>query len=165
MPTSTFRRRIAGAAVVAATLAAVSVASPAAAAPSATDDFTLRIAAPQTVYIGRPGIIKVLGSIPLRDVHLPYFVVVVSISPKVMSSCPAQSWDAKQIATATSGTVLVHSSAAVPDTSGAFMIPVGIRPYAPGRTMVCAYTNDGAAVTLARTVRFVTVKRARPPRS
>jgi hypothetical protein len=40
-------------------------------------------------------------------------------------------------------------------------VPVGIRPYAPGRTMICAYTNDGATVTLARVGRFMTVKRLR----
>jgi hypothetical protein len=153
------RHAVLSATIAAAVLAALSMASPVAAAPTTpSTDFTLRISAPQTVYIGRPGIIKVFGTIPLRSVHLPYFVVVVSISPKVMSSCPAQSWDAKQIAGAT-GTVLVHSSSAVPDTNGAFMIPVGIRPFAPGRTIVCAYTNDGAAVTLARVGQLVTVKR------
>jgi hypothetical protein len=159
-------RTVVVAAIAATALAALPMASPAATrSTAATDTFTLRISAPQTVFIGRPGIIKVFGTIPLRAVHLPYFVVVVSISPKVMNACPAQSWDAKQIATATNGTVLVHSSSAVPNTNGDFMVPVGIRPFAPGRAMVCAYTNDGAAVTLARTARFVTVKRTRPPRS
>lgn len=152
---------IVGAAIAVVILAALSAVSSGTAAPSApTDDFTLRISAPRTVFVGRPAIIKVTGTIPLRYIRFLYFVKVVSIRTAVMSSCPANSWDAAQIANATGGSVLVLSSRAVPDGRGRFTIPVGIRPYASGRARICAYTYT-EATTLARAARMVTVKRRR----
>jgi hypothetical protein len=162
MPTPSARRpRLAVAAIGVAALVALSAASWGQAAPSTpAAGFTLRISTPPTVSVGRPAIIRVTGTIPLRYLKFLYWVKVVSMRTAVMSSCPAESWDAAQIAQATGGSILVLSSRAVPDGSGRFTIPVGIRPYAPGRARICAYTY-AEATTLARAARIVTVKRAR----
>lgn len=158
---STHRRLPLGAALAIAALVALFAVSLGRAAPSApTEAFTLGISTPRTVYVGRPAVIRVTGTIPLRYVKFLYFVKVVSIRTAVMSSCPADSWDAAQIAQATGGSILVLSSRAVPDGSGRFTIPVGIRPYAPGRARICAYTY-AEATTLARAARLVTVQRGR----
>jgi hypothetical protein len=75
-----------------------------------------------------------------------------------MAHCPASSWDAKQVANGTGGSILVMSSHEVPDATGRWSVPVGITPYAPGRALLCAYTTDGEATTLASASRIVTVK-------
>jgi len=162
MSTSSIHHRLPlCAAIAVAVLVALGAASLGRSAPSApTDDFTLRISTPRTVSVGRPAVIKVTGTIPLRYLKFLYWVKVVSIRTAVMSSCPADSWDAAQIAQATGGAILVLSSRAVPDARGRFTIPVGIRPYAPGRARICAYTY-AEATTLARAARVVTVKRGR----
>ena len=96
--------------------------------------------------------------VSLRSTHLPYWLSVVSIRATVMAHCPASSWDAKQVANGTGGSILVMSSHEVPDATGRWDVPVGITPYAPGHALLCAYTTDGAATTLARASRNVTVK-------
>ena len=74
-----------------------------------------------------------------------------------MPSCPANSWEAKQIANATGGSILVLTGREVPDASGNFGVPVGINPYAPGQALICAYTDDGETVTLATASLLLTV--------
>ena len=107
------------------------------------------------------------GTIPVESTRFPYWLSVVSISPKVMSSCPANPWDAEQVANATGGSILVLTSREVPDASGNFAVPVGINPYAPGQVMICAYTDDGGMVTLAAASLMLTISpkgsAAQPP--
>ncbi|HJQ75762.1 MAG TPA: hypothetical protein VJ948_00705 [Acidimicrobiia bacterium] len=85
---------------------------------------------------------------------------VVSVRTSVVRTCPASVWDPKQVAAATGGAILVLSTRAVPDRSGRFFVPVGIRPYAPGTARICAYVDDGAASTLAAGSKRLTVRRA-----
>ena len=44
-----------------------------------------------------------------------------------------------------------------PTQSGNFSVPVGINPYAAGQALICAYTHDGATVTLAIASLLLTV--------
>lgn len=160
MQTSSRPRHGRARAAVAAVVLVLTAFSLGAAAPSAlAGGFTVKVSSPQTVYVGRPAVIKVTGTIPRQYMRFLYWVTVASIRTSVMSHCPANSWDAAQVANATEGAVLVLASRAVPDPSGRFVVPVGIRPYEPGRARICAYTYDGEATTLARAARMVTVKR------
>jgi len=131
--------------------------------------FSLKLSAPPRVVVGQPTVVQVSGTIPVDSTRFPYWLSVVSISPKVMSSCPANPWDAEQVANATGGSVLVLTSREVPDAYGNFTAPVGINPYAPGRVMICAYSDDGGMVTLAAGSLMLSiapkVSAARPPAS
>jgi len=123
--------------------------------------FSVRVAAPGTVVVGKPSVIGVSGTIPVQHLRYLYFATVVSIRTSVLSRCPASYWDATQVANATGGGVLVLTSRLVSDERGRFSIPVGIRPYAPGTARICAYVNDGEMTTLAAASRPITVRRAR----
>lgn len=120
--------------------------------------FTLQLSTPPRVVVGQPTVVQVTGTIPVESIRFPYWLSVVSISPKVMSSCPANPWDAEQVANATGGSVLVLTSREVPDPYGNFTAPVGINPYAPGQVMICAYTDDGGMVTLAAASLMLTIE-------
>ena len=119
--------------------------------------FALKLSAPPRVVVGQPTVVQVTGTIPVESTRFPYWLSVVSISPTVMSSCPANPWDAEQVANATGGSVLVLTSREVPDAYGNFTAPVGINPYAAGRVMICAYTDDGGMVTLAAASLMLTI--------
>jgi len=142
---------------VVAVLGLVAVALPAQASPARAGGFTLNVSAPPRVVVGQPTVIQVTGTIPVGSIKFPYWLSVVSISPRVMSSCPANPWDAEQVANATGGSVLVLTSREVPDAYGNFTAPVGINPYAPGHVMICAYTDDGGMVTLAAASLMLTI--------
>lgn len=122
--------------------------------------FTVRVVAPQTVVVGKPIVIRAAGTIPAQYFRYHYWVSVVSIRTSVLKTCPASAWDAKQVANATGGAILVLSTRAAPDPSGRFVVPVGIRPYAPGTARICAYVDDGEARTLAAGSKRVSVRRA-----
>ncbi len=47
------------------------------------------------------------------------------------------------------GSILVLSQREIPDAAGNFSIPIAATPSAPGSVLLCAYTDDGAATTLA----------------
>jgi len=142
---------------LAAVLGLVAVALAASASPARAGGFTLNLSAPPKVVVGQPAVIQVTGTIPVGSTQFPYWLSVVSISPTVMPSCPANPWDAKQIANATGGSILVLTSREVPDASGNFSVPVGINPYAPGQVRICAYTDDGGMQTLAATSLMLTI--------
>ena len=126
-------------------------------APALADSFTLSLSAPRVV-VGKPTLIHATGTIPRNQLQYAAWLSVVSISPKVMSRCPADHFAAKQIATASGGSILVFTQREVPDAQGNFMTPIGINPYAPGRVLICAYTDDGATNTLARASLTLTVE-------
>lgn len=125
------------------------------------DGFSVRVVAPGAVVVGKPSVIRVTGTIPVQSLRYPYFATVVSIRTSVLGRCPANYWDATQVANATGGGVLVLTSRVVSDGRGRFSIPVGIRPYAPGTARICAYVNDGEMTTLAAGSKRITVRRAR----
>lgn len=122
--------------------------------------FTVRVVAPPTVVVGKPIVIRAAGTIPAQYFRYQYWVSVVSIRTSVLRTCPASAWDAKQVANATGGAILVLSTRAVPDRTGRFVVPVGIRPYAPGTARICAYVDDGEARTLAAGSKRIGVRRS-----
>jgi hypothetical protein len=141
------RRRLARLTAVVAGLAAAALGPTA--SPALAEGFTLKLTAPSRVVVGTPTLIHVTGTIPREHFWYAYWLSVVSIPPRVMSTCPASHSAAKQIANASGGSILVFTQREVPDANGNFRAPVGINPYAPGRALICAYTDDGATNTLA----------------
>ena len=86
---------------LAAVVGLVAVALAASASPARASGFTLKLSAPPRVVVGQPTVIQVTGTIPVEDLRYPYWLSVVSLRTTVMPSCPANSWEAKQIANAT----------------------------------------------------------------
>src|SRR4051794_12510917 len=107
-------RNLAGAALVAAALAL-----PASAHASA---FTLHVAAPQPAVVGKPLVLRVTGTIPPQDLSCPYWFSLAAIPTNVVSSCPADHWEAHQIAISTGGAVLTMGQRESADASGNFAI-------------------------------------------
>ena len=141
----------------AAVLGLVAAALAPSASPARAGGFTLKLSAPPKVVVGQPTLIHVTGTIPVESMRFPYWLSVVSLRSTVVPRCPANPWDAKQVALATGGSILVLTSREVPDVYGNFEVPVGINPYAPGRALICAYTDDGGMQTLAATSLMLTV--------
>jgi hypothetical protein len=126
---------------VVAAVGAIALAAPA--SPAFAAGFTLNLSAPSTPVVGKPMILRATGTIPVEDIQFPYTSVV--------SSCPADHFAAKQVAIGTGGSIVILSQSEVPDAAGNWSIPIGVTPSAPGSLLLCGYTDDGAATTLART--------------
>ena len=56
--------------------------------------------------------------------------------------------------------IVVLSQSQHPDITGHFTIPVAVTPSAPGSLLLCGYTDDGGAVTLATTSLILDIKSA-----
>jgi hypothetical protein len=132
---------------VAAAAAAVAVAAPV--SPALASGFTLDLSAPSTPVVGRSMLLQATGTIPVEQIQFPYWFSLDAIPTRVASTCPYDRWVASQIANSTGGAIIVLSQREVPNALGAFTIPVGITPTAPGRVLLCAYTDDGETNTLA----------------
>ena len=129
---------------------AVAVSLGAAAAPALAARFTLNLAPPSEAVVGRPLIIQATGTVPPPgEIALPYWFSLDAIPAAVTTTCPADRWEGAQFANATGGSVVVLSQSENPDTAGNFTIPVAVTPLAPGSVLLCAYTDDGGAITLA----------------
>src|SRR4051794_2529954 len=135
-----------GAALAAA--AAIALAAPA--TPALAVGFTLNLAPQSDAVVGRPLIIQATGTIPPDDVWFPYFYSLDAIPAAVTTTCPADKGEGAQIANAT-GAVIVLTQSERPDSAGNFTVPAAVTPSAPGSVLLCAYTDDGGAVTLAST--------------
>jgi hypothetical protein len=133
-------------------------ASAAGAAPA--DAFTLSLSVPAAVEVGKPDVIRAVGTIPVRSLPYLHFVGVFSIRPEVMDDCPGQYWEASQIALSTGGAVLALSQRVAADGAGRFTIPVGVSPYAAGAVRLCAYIGDGETMTLARASALLTIRQS-----
>jgi hypothetical protein len=119
------------------------------AAPALAGQFTLGLTAPPGAAVGKPMLLQAAGTMPVEDVTFPYFLISVALPTSVTQTCPAGYWDAVQIANATGGGILDLSAPITPSSTGAWSIPIGLRPWAPGRLLICAYVGDGADTTLA----------------
>jgi hypothetical protein len=113
--------------------------------------FTLNLSAPSTPVVGKPMILQATGTIPPEYLQFLYWFSLDAIPTSVTSTCPADRWEGAQLANSTGGAILVLSQREVPDAAGNFSIPVGVTPSAPGSVLLCAYTDDGEATTLAGT--------------
>jgi hypothetical protein len=134
---------------IAAALAAASALSLAMSTPALADGFSLKLTPNAQAVVGRPLIIQAAGTMPARDVGFPYFFSLDAIPTTLTTTCPSDRWEAVQFARDNGGSVVVLSQAIRPDATGRFTIPVAVTPSAPGSVLLCGYTDDGAALTLA----------------
>jgi hypothetical protein len=134
---------------IAAALAAASALSLAVSTPALADGFSLKLTPNAEAVVGRPLIIQAAGTMPARDVGFPYFFSLDAIPTTLTTTCPSDRWEAVQFARDNGGSVVVLSQAIRPDAAGRFTIPVAVTPSAPGSVLLCGYTDDGAALTLA----------------
>ena len=118
------------------------------AAVASASGFTLNLAATSTPVVGTPMILHATGTIPTADLAFPYWFSLDALPTTVTSTCPPDRWEGAQFATST-GSIVVLSQSEIPDAAGNFSIPIAVTPSAPGSVLLCAYTDDGAATTLA----------------
>jgi hypothetical protein len=111
--------------------------------------FALNLSASSAPVVGKPMVLHATGTIPPQDVGFPYWFSLDAIPVSVTSTCPPDRWEGAQFATSGGGSIVVLSQSEIPDATGSFSIPIAITPTAPGAVLLCAYTDDGAATTLA----------------
>src|SRR3954452_6215487 len=131
----------------AALTAALALGAPA--APALAGGFTLDLAPQSQAVVGRPMIIRAAGTIPPADVGFPYWFSLDAIPASVTTTCPEDRWEGTQFATGAGGAIVVLSQSERPDVSGRFEVPVAVTPRAAGTVLLCGYTDDGEATTLA----------------
>ena len=118
-------------------------------APAQADGFSLKLTPNAQAVVGRPLIINATGAIPQGDVGFPYYFSLDALPTTLTKTCPPDRWEGVQFAQANGGTVIVLTQAIRPDATGRFAVPVAVTPSAPGTVLLCGYTDDGAALTLA----------------
>jgi hypothetical protein len=133
--------------------------------PAVGAGFTLHLSAPSTPVVGNPMILRAAGTIPVHDFPFSYWFSLDAIPAAVTSTCPADRWVGAQLAESTGGSIVVLSQREVYDEAGNFSIPVGVTPSAPGSLLLCAYTDDGAATTLAATSLILNIQPAQSTRA
>jgi hypothetical protein len=147
-------------AALAAAAAVIAVAAPSALAQAT--DFTLGLSTQSEAVVGRPLMIQATGTIPADQVWFPYFFSLDAIPTTVTTTCPPDRWEGVQFAQANGGSVVVLSQTERPDAAGNFSVPVAVTPSAPGQVLLCGYTDDGEALTLAAASMILDIK---PPPS
>jgi subtilisin family serine protease len=111
--------------------------------------FTLRLTASSTPVVGTPMLLHATGTVSPQDLEFPYWFSLDAIPASVTSTCPPDAFEGSQIAVGSGGSIIVMTQREIPDADGNFSIPVAVTPSAPGSVLLCAYTDDGAAATLA----------------
>jgi hypothetical protein len=124
--------------------------------------FTLSLTASSTPVLGKPMILHATGTIPPQDLPFTYWFSLDAISTTVTSSCPPDRWESTQFAQSTGGSIVVLAQREVPDAAGNFSVPVAVTPSAPGSVLLCAYTDDGAASTIAAASLILNIKPKQP---
>jgi hypothetical protein len=124
------------------------------ATPALGQTWTLSLSAPSSsVVVGQTIIIQASGSNyqePIVD--FSSYLTVVAIPTSVLSACPADYSSGKQVALssgAQGGEVLDEFHSEDEDAAGNFSMPVAYTPGTPGRFLICGYSDDAAASTLA----------------
>jgi len=138
--------------------AAIALGAPA--APALAGGFTLSLASEADAVVGRPLIIQATGTIPPQDIGFPYWFSLDAISTGFTTTCPQDRWVGAQFAQGSGGSIVVLTQSEQPDVGGNFAIPVAVTPSAPGSVLFCAYTDDGAAATLASASLIVNIQPA-----
>jgi hypothetical protein len=118
------------------------------AAVASAAGFTLNLTTPSTPVVGTPVVLQATGTIPTGDIGFPYWFSLDAIPTTVTPTCPPDRWEGAQFAEST-GSIVVLSQSEIPDPAGNFSIPVAVTPVAAGSVLMCGYTDDGAATTLA----------------
>jgi hypothetical protein len=145
--------------ITAALAAGAAIALSAPAAPALADGFGLSLRPSAEAVVGKTMTIQASGTIPPADTWAPYWFSLDAISTAVTTTCPADRWEGAQFATA-NGSIVVLSQSEKPDAAGNFTIPVAITPSSPGSVLLCGYTDDGAATTLAAAGMILNIKPA-----
>jgi hypothetical protein len=143
---------------IAAAMAAIALGAQA--APALAGGFTLNLAPQSEAVVGQPLIVQATGTVPPEDVWLPYWFSLDAIPTAVATTCPADRWVGVQFAQDNGGAVVVLSQSEKPDSAGNFAIPVAVTPTAPGTVLLCGYTDDGEASTLAGASLLLNIKPA-----
>ena len=130
------------------------------ASPTLAAGFALNLEPQAEAMVGRPMIINATGTIPPGSVQFPYWFSLDAIPTAVTTTCPEDRWEGAQFANATGGAIIVLTQAERPNAAGNFTIPVAVTPSAPGTVLLCGYTDDGGAVTLARASLILDIKPA-----
>jgi hypothetical protein len=113
--------------------------------------YTLNLSASPTAAVGQPVVIQATGSNPPTD-FFSSWLDIYAIPASVLGTCPAGYLNAFQVASSTGaqgGEVVARAVREEVDAAGNFSIPSVYTPTVPGRFLICGYTNDGAAGTLA----------------
>jgi hypothetical protein len=128
--------------------AAIALGAPA--APALANGFALTLSWQSEAVVGKPLTIRASGTIPPPgDIAIPYWFSLDAIPTTVTTTCPPESWQGQQVAVGNGGSIVVLAARETSDAAGNFAIPVTVTPSAPGRLLLCAYTDDGATYTLA----------------
>jgi hypothetical protein len=145
-------------AALAAAAAVIAVAAPS--APAQAQGFTLGLSTQSEAVVGHPLMIQATGTIPPDQVSFPYFFSLDAIPTTVTTTCPPDRWEGVQFALANGGSVVVLTQSERPDAAGNFTVPVAVTPSAPGQVLLCGYTDDGEALTLAAGSMLLDIKAA-----
>jgi hypothetical protein len=155
--------------IAAALAAAIALGAPA--TPALAGAFTLNLSQQTDAVVGRPLIIHATGTIPPQDIGFPYWFSLDAVPTAVTTTCPPDRWEGAQFGNATvGGGIVVLTQSENPDPAGNFTIPVATTPIGAGSLLLCAYTDDGAAATLATASLTLDIKPApstaasRPPK-
>lgn len=154
-PRSTLRRTAIAAALAATALAAA--ASPALAAPG----YSISVSGPSTGSVGKTILLNVSGTNPTpEESWFNSYMEVNAIPAGVMPSCPTEYLQATQIAEASFGSGGDHLAGPqieVRDPAGSWSAAVAFTPTAPGRMLICAY-SENLTSTLAMTQHAINVQ-------
>src|SRR3954469_24162027 len=138
--------------------AAIALAAPA--APALANGFGLNLVPQSEAVVGRPMVVQASGTIPPADIQFPYWFSLDAIPTSFTTTCPPDEFEGAQFAQASGGGILVLTQPERPDLAGNFTIPVAVTPSAAGSVLLCGYTDDGAATTLAATALILSIKPA-----
>ena len=121
--------------------------------------YTLTVSGPATVTPGQTPIFHAAGANPPTD-FFSSWLDVSAIPTSVLATCPDDYLTASQIAEsayAQGGERVVVGQRETVDANGNFSIPFGYSPRIAGSYLLCAYSNDGATYTLAKSSLNVSV--------
>lgn len=125
--------------------------------------YTLNLSVPSSGSVGRPLLIKVSGvNPPPAEYWRGSWMEIVAIPTSVAPDCPQSAQDGAGVAYGAGGEVLEYSLRPNLDVDGNFTNTVGFTPWQPGDVLICAYSDDGAGLTLARASAVLHVRAVQP---
>jgi hypothetical protein len=126
--------------------------------------WSVNIGGPSSGTAGQTLTLKIGGQNPTPDYPDYYWfstwLSVDVIPTSVVSSCPDTHYEGFQLGSASraqGGGYLVFTQRENVDTAGTWSTTVGYTPPVPGRMLICAYSDDGYANTLAKAQHVIDV--------
>ena len=121
------------------------------AVPASASPHTLNIDTAATTTFNTPTLFYVYGTdAPPSDIGGDFWLTVVVLPGDVVPACPVGYQDALGFAHNLPGQLLDIALQPDREASGDFSNPIIFRPLIQGRNLICAYSQDGAGITLAR---------------